>query len=108
MNKKIYEYVKDHMVKNHSYWSGKEISEEDVAEYILDDYDWKDEGDSRRWWTTHFCVTNIGDMYIGYVNAFSDGDMSARDKGFEFDPESICEVEPYEVIVVKYRKKEIE
>lgn len=108
MNKKIYEYVKKYLNENVSWYKGKEISEKNVIDYITDDYEWYDEGDSRRWWKTHFCVTKIGDMYIGYTNAFSDGDMSASDRGFEFDPESICEAEPFEVTVVKYRKKEIE
>lgn len=57
--------------------------------------------DSRRWWDETFVVVEIDGMLIGYNGATTTGDDSAYDKGWEFDPSSICEVKSEEVTVVK-------
>lgn len=89
-------------------WVGKDLSDEDIEECILD-LPTIFEGDPsyRRWWQDVFCVCKLGDMLIGYWGARTTGDDSPRDKGWEFDPSTICEVEEYEVISKGYRKKKI-
>ena len=61
------------------------------------------EGDSR-WWTNLFVVQEINGRLIGYGWASTTGDNSIWDAGWEFDEDSICFVEPYEVTMTKYRK----
>lgn len=51
---------------------------------------------SRRWWDDWFYVAKIGDKYIGYDWAKANRDESIFDLGWEFDWNSVCEVEPQE------------
>ena len=49
---------------------------------------------NRRWWEDLFVVVDIGDeMLVGFNSARTTGDDSPSDKGWEFDPDTICEVE---------------
>ena len=57
-----------------------------------------------RWWTNFFAVQEINGKLIGFMWASTTGDDSAYWKGWKFDEDSICFVEPYEVTVTKYRK----
>jgi len=56
----------------------------------------------RRHWTDIFVVSDIGGMFIGFDWATGTGDKGFEDIGWEFDPESICEVEPEERTVIVY------
>ena len=48
----------------------------------------------RRWWKDLFVVVDVGDgVLLGFNSASTTGDDSPRDKGWEFDPDTICEVE---------------
>ncbi len=49
-------------------------------------------------------VVEVDGMFIGFINAHATGDSSPREIGWEFDPESICEVIPKEVITTIYEK----
>lgn len=49
--------------------------------------------DNRRWWDTVFVVVEIDGMLIGFESATTTGDASAVDTGWEFDEDSIYEVE---------------
>jgi hypothetical protein len=60
----------------------------------------------RRWWNDIFHVVNVGGMLIGYDWAHSTGDSSASELGWEFDWDSVVEVEAFEKVVVGYRVKE--
>lgn len=66
---------------------------------------WSGNEDARRWWTEYFHVVQLGGMLIGFTDAKTTGDDSARDKGWEPDFDSICKVEAYEVTKIEYRKK---
>ncbi len=55
-----------------------------------------------RWWDNYFVVKNIDGMLIGFEDAQTTGDENAYDKGWEFDPETVCEVEKVEKIVYEY------
>lgn len=81
----------------------KDLPDEEIVGMILDkDVIWEGDYDKRRHWTTCFCVCKIGNMFIGYESA-TGGDV--YDKGWEFDPSTICEVEEYIEPVKQYRIK---
>lgn len=54
---------------------------------------------SRRHWDEYRYTVEIGDRLIGYVDEYATGDM-AGDLGFEFDPNTICEMVSVEKTVV--------
>jgi hypothetical protein len=58
---------------------------------------WKGDEDRRRHWNTYTFVVELDGMYIGFENAESTGDMSAWEKGYEFDIDTVCEYEPKEI-----------
>lgn len=62
--------------------------------------------DSHRWWDEAILVKKIGDKYFMYTWAFANRDEHVYDLGFDFDINSIIEVEPYEetITVTKYRE----
>ena len=55
-----------------------------------------------RWWNNTFQVSEINGKLIGYDWAETTGDDSPYWKGWVFDEDSICYVEPKEVIITKY------
>ena len=63
----------------------------------------QDEWDSR-WWTNLFAIQEINSKLIGFQWAETTGDDTPYEKGWEFDEDSICFVEPYDVTITKYRK----
>lgn len=68
------------------------------------DHEWSEVTSSSRWWDNLFVVQEINGKLVGYEWARTTGDMSIWDVGWEFDEDSICFVEPYDVTVIKYRK----
>lgn len=79
----------------------------DLEEFFREcgyEYDWSEVTSSSRWWDNLFVVSEINGRLIGYDWARTTGDMSIWDIGWEFDEDSICFVEPYEVTKIKYRK----
>ena len=56
----------------------------------------------RRWWTETFRVVEIDGTLIGYEYATTTGDESAAEKGWEFDPLTICKVVAREVTMTVY------
>jgi hypothetical protein len=88
MNQKI----KEHVVKyNKSKGWGED--EESVIETIIDSKEvFSKTIDSRRHWDETFNVVEVDGMLIGYDGARTTGDMSAEEKGWEFDSDTICEV----------------
>lgn len=62
---------------------------------------WEGERDSYRWWDELFVVVEINGMKIGFVDARTTGDDSPYDKGWEFDPSTICEVEERTETIIK-------
>jgi hypothetical protein len=57
---------------------------------------------NRRWWTDCFVVVEVDGMLIGFDGATTTGDDSPSDKGWKFDPSSICEVQAREVTTTVY------
>lgn len=60
------------------------------------------EWDTHRWWVEYLYVRDIDGMLIGHRGAETSGDMSADERGYEFDPGTICEMRAVEVAVTKY------
>lgn len=78
--------------------------EDDFLEYIRDDYDFQIEEDSHRHWIECINIVQIGERFFGYHAAYTTGDMSASEKGFE--PEDwVKEYEPVEVKTITYKEK---
>ena len=101
MNQKIKEHVMRYCQK-HS-WPA---SEENLVEVICEgDVVFEGVGVSKRWWTENFKVVKIDGMLIGFTDAKTTGDMSPFERGWEFDPDTICEVERKEVLTVQYFPK---
>lgn len=64
--------------------------------------------EERRWWREYEYVVKIDDTYWMFIDATSDGDVSAQERGFRPDPKSIVQVEPVEevVTITKYIPKD--
>ena len=101
----INEKIRAHVSKfNKS--KGYGTADKDIIETLKErDFIWQGEFDSRRHWEERFTVVKIDGMLIGFVLATTQGDESAEDKGWEFDPNSICEVESKEIITTIYTRK---
>ena len=61
-----------------------------------------------RWWESVFIIKEIDGMLIGFESATTTGDENAKEKGWEFDPETICEMEAEEKVITTtvYKIKE--
>lgn len=95
------EYIFQWLKEKYPDWKTDSIKE------ILEGFDYQAETTSsseHRWWTNHERVLKLGDKYIGYDWATTTGDQNAFDKGFEFDEDSLCFMEPYEKTIIAYRK----
>jgi len=83
-----------------SWTKGKELTVKNIFKHldlwdeIIDTFD----QDHHRHWTNETAVIQVGDKYIAFETAFTTGDMSAEEKGWEWDGE-IWFVEPEEEVV---------
>lgn len=100
------EIIKAHVIK-HNLEKGWDTSEESIIETIRDGgkHVWSGNDKPRRWWTDCFTVVDVGGMLIGFDDAKTTGDDSPTDKGWDFNPESICEVTAKEVVKTVYERK---
>lgn len=102
MNQKIRDYVTERL---------RAEGETNITDEIIIDTIrcakkvWEGDEDEHRWWVNTFKVVKIGDMLIGFGNAKTTGDNSPSEVGWEFDPSTICEVEPKEVTTTVYVTK---
>ena len=64
---------------------------------------YKEDVSEHRWYTAIEKVVNIGDKYFRFEDYYITGDTSADDMGLEFNWDSLCEVEPYEAVVTKFK-----
>ena len=63
---------------------------------------------SHRWWNDTFCVTKVGDRFVGYSWAMTTGDNNPRAVGWEFDWDSLCWAEKKVIQKVIYVPKGLE
>jgi hypothetical protein len=98
------EKIKNHLVQFNKK-QGWNIDEGSLVESVTDaaPIKWEGNFDKHRWWTCCTRVVEIDGMFIGFTWAITTGDENANDLGWEFDPESIHFVEPYEVTETRYR-----
>lgn len=95
MNKAL-EHIKE-FIKSEGY----EPTNDNIFEWLYESTIYDEVLDQHRWYTLYFKVSKINEMFIGWNDGI--GDDGNRDS-FEFDPNRIYEVEPYEITVVKYKK----
>jgi hypothetical protein len=99
MNEKIREHVRAYNER----CGCVDQTEQDIIDTIRDaKVIWSKMTSSRRWWDEEFCVVDIDGMLIGYDGADTTGDENATEKGWEFDPSSICEVIAQQVVKTEY------
>ena len=85
----------------------EERSDRDLAEYLTEDeVVFCETTGERRWWSEQFKVALVNGSLIGYEWANVNRDESIFDVGWAFPLNSVCFVEPKEVTVVTYVKKE--
>ena len=100
MNKRILGLLEDYCIeKGFEKWE----NDNELLE-VLRNFDviHKELCDSHRWWNEYQYVIRIKDTYIGYCNAETTGDMSASEVGYDFEPDSICEMEPIQKTITTY------
>jgi len=104
MNKEIKDFLMGYCKDN-----GYEVSERGIKEALRDKGEiYSEMLETRRWWIDVFFVVAVDEKLIGYDWAETTGDSSAEEMGWEFDINSVCEVEKKEKTVVVYEKiKEI-
>ena len=106
MDKKIEKLLEDYYKK----YSDKKWENNKELNGILMDFDviYEKLIESHRWWDDYLRVFKLEDTYIGYVDAKTTGDNSPYDVGWEFDPDTIQEMEAVEKTIITYvkRKKE--
>lgn len=64
---------------------------------------YKDDVSEHRWYTVIEKVVKIGDKYFRFEDYYITGDTSAKDMGLNFNWNSLCEVEPYDVVTTKFK-----
>ena len=104
MNKKIEKLLEDYYKKDgYEKWK----NDDELLE-VLRGFDilHKKMISEHRHWNEYRYVIKIEDTYIGYVFSERTGDMSASEAGYDFDPDSICEMEQVEKTITTYIKKE--
>lgn len=92
------EFVKDVVAKDNA--DAKEVTPNDVLEWLCDNEIHSEVTSNRRWWNDTFNVAKYGDILIGFDYAETTGDDTPCEKGFEFDEDSVCYVEAVKKTVV--------
>ena len=104
MDKKIEKILEDDERK---YGWDKWRNNDELLEQLREsDEVYKELIDEHRWWNEYRYTIKVEDTYIGYVYAETTGDMNASETGYDFDPDSICEMTPVEKTITTYVKKE--
>lgn len=99
------EHIKNHLIA-HNQKHGYPVTDEALIETLRDPKAvWKGGEEQHRWWACYTKVVEIDGMLIGFQDARSSGDMSAQERGWEFDPKSVFEAEAKEVTTTVYVEK---
>lgn len=103
MNTEIENFLQEYSKENG--WG--EIEKGKLIEHLLKESDVISEeiDGSHRWYDDVVKVVKIKDRYFSFGDYHMTGDGSARDMGLEWDDETITEVEPKEVNVIRYIPK---
>ena len=101
------ENIRSHLLKECEL-RGYDMTEYGIYEMLRDsDNVYEEHVCSHRHWDDYRYTVEIGGMFIGYIDEYATGDM-AGELGYEFDPNSICEMSPVEVTMVVYNPKEMD
>jgi len=103
MNEKIEKILEDYCTNE-----GCEHWANDNELYgLLEDFDvlYEEKTDSHRWWDTYRTTIKVGDTYIGFISAKTTGDMNAREAGWDFESDTLCEMLPVKKTVTTYIRK---
>ena len=100
MNKETKDFLMNYCKNN-----GYEVSEQGIKEALRDRYViYSEILETRRWWIDVFFVVAVDEKLIGYDWAKTTGDSSAEEMGWEFDFNSVCEVEKKAKAVTVYEE----
>lgn len=98
--------IRDHVT---AYCKSKnyETSDDNLFEIIREHGKWvfSEIIGTHRWYEDEFVVVNFQGMLIGYNDIHTTGDHGRSDMDIDWDLNSICEVEPKEIITTIYVKK---
>ena len=101
----IDENVRQH-VEKHLLARGWTASDDDIVDIITDAKAvYRKEISRHRWWNQYVYVVNIDGMFIEYVSAEANRDMSVYELGYEFEESTIREVVPVEKTITVYEPK---
>ncbi|MCK5016255.1 MAG: hypothetical protein KAS32_04210 [Candidatus Peribacteraceae bacterium] len=103
MNEKIKEHLNKYCIKQG--W-GELESDGDILETLQGvDVIYTGVTEEHRHWDDVFTVVEIDGMLIGYDNAHTTGDLTPNETGWEFDLNSVCEVEKETKTITIYKPK---
>jgi hypothetical protein len=99
-NDQTLEFVRKCMVND-----GMRDCDEKHVGYYLWDFDavWESKHNQHRWWNSFDRVIKLEDKFIQFDWASTTGDNSIFDMGWEFDENSVIEVEPFEKVIIEYK-----
>ena len=83
-----------------------DITNEQLYGFLCNRAIYEENAGASRWWDNWFYVTNIDGLLIGFMAARSTGDATIYELGWQFNVDSIIEVEPYEKITIEYRERQ--
>lgn len=99
------EKVKEHLIKYNTE-NGYSIEEDSLIETLTEaNVIYEKETSGSRWWNNYFRVVEIDGMFIGYSWARAFRDETPKDCGWEFDTDTIGEVEAKEIVTTVYQYK---
>ncbi len=64
---------------------------------------WSGDEDEHRHWIEYTVVVEINGMFIQFGSAKGAGDQGIYDAGWEFDENTICEVQPQKITTTIYK-----
>jgi GGDEF domain-containing protein len=101
MSNKALEFVKSYNEKQ-----GYGTTDRELYEVLTESKEvYREESGSHRWWNDYFIVVSLDGQLIGFIGADATGDTSLSDLGWEFNPNSVTEVEAKEKVITVYEVK---
>ena len=100
------EKIKMHLIKYCEEKGWTHDDDKDLIETLLEANEiWSGNDEEHRHWIEYDAVVEINGMFIQFGNAKGAGDQGPIDAGWEFDPNTICEVEEKKKTVTTYVPK---